>query len=683
MEKEHCGPGGRFAPSTALREVPCGNARWSGGFLGELLERGRGSTRDSLRMALWHPGNSAGFSNFKTAALVKQRVEDARVAGETGGPTAKGPAAGHQGTFWSDGDCYKYMEGLSHLFGGMPPGEARDSIKAELDELIRIVASAQEADGYINTQIQIPGKTRWVIRRHHEDYNLGHLFTAAVAHRAATGEGSFIDIARRAADCAYDHFIHRRRDAGQFGWNPTHIPGLVDLYRATGEARYLELARVFLDHRGAEVPAPFDPVDRQGPDDENQMAVPFREETEAVGHAVTAAYLYQGAAEIYRETGDATLLAAAGRIMKDITGNKMYLTGAVGAVPMGKSKRGHSIHEAFGREFELPHRTAYNETCANIAFAMFCRSMLLVTGEARHADVMEQVLYNGGISGISVDGSAFCYANPLRSYAKWHAAREKVHTMNNFTFDRWKIHTCYCCPPQQFRFIAQLQDWAYCTAPGALYAILYGSGEASVEVPGAGTFRLRQETRYPWDGSVSLVVDEAPDREAGLFLRIPGWSRGCTATLNGRAVHSVAEASPGSFASVKRLWKAGDAIDLNIPLPVRLIDADPRVETCRGQVAVGRGPLVYCAESIDLGAGVALEDVAIGRDFAGEATYRPGLLGGVVVIEGDGYAIERGTRELYGALGESSSRKVSLRLIPYFAWNNRGCSDMTVWMALA
>jgi uncharacterized protein len=663
---------------SALSASAPGAAHWSDGFFAGLFERGAKATRDSLRMALWHKENSASFTNFKVAADLK--AARAKAAGATGGAAQKPITAAHQGTFWSDGDCYKYMEGLSHLYGALPDGPQRKGIKAELDELVALVASAQDDDGYLNTQIQIPGKERWVIRRHHEDYNLGHLFTAAAVHFTTTGQKSFLQIASRAADCTYNHFALRRRDAGQFGWNPTHIPGLVDLYRATKEPRYLELAAIFLDHRGAERPFIHDPIDRQGPDDQNQMGVEFRKETEAVGHAVTAGYLYQGAVEIFRETGDRTLLDAAKRIWEDIAERKMYLTGAVGALPMGISKRGHNVHEAFGREYELPHRTAYNETCANITFGMFCRSMLLTTGEARYADVMEQVVYNSGISGMSVGGGEFCYANPLRSYAKWHTAEEKVRTMHNFTFDRWQIHTCYCCPPQAFRLAVQLQDWAYYTSKGAVSVALYGSGSFSADVPGAGAFALHQETRYPWDGTVTITVDKAPASEVALNLRIPAWAAGATVTVNGAATTPATKLRPGTFAPLKRRWKRGDVVVLELPMAVRVVRANPRVEACRGQVAVQRGPVVYCVESIDLPKGVELENVAIPSTFSGTATYRKDLLGGVVTIEGTAHARKPAASGLYVTASAAAPTEFALTLIPYYTWNNRGRGDMTVWI---
>ena len=683
MKTSNSSKSGQLTKSTKLSAVKIGSSKWTSGFFAAMFERGTNATRDSLKMALWHSKNSASFNDFKlTAKLINDRKKEAN---------REIPLASdvqysvhlvdlrHQGTFWGDGDCYKYMEGLSHLYAALEAGSKREEIKSELDELIKLVASAQEDDGYINTQVQIPNNPRWVIRRHHEDYNLGHLFTASAVHFEATGEKSFLDVASRAADCVYEYFINRRRDAGQSGWNPTHIPGLVDLYRATKESRYLDLACIFLDHRGVERAIPPEPADIQGPDDQNQMAVPFREESEAVGHAVTAAYLYQGAAEIYREIGESELLEATSRIWKDIVERKMYLTGAIGALPMGVSRRGFNVHEAFGREYELPHRTAYNETCANIAFGMFARSMLMLSGDATYADVMEQVIYNSGISGVSSDGGSFCYANPLRSYTKWHTAEENVGTMGNFTHDRWKIHTCYCCPPQLFRFVAQLHEWTYYTAHKSIYVALYGSGNLQVDVPDAGFFKLGQKTDYPWDGRITFTVEESPTSEVKLHFRVPRWSTGAHVTLNGKRVLTADMSEPGTFFCLARQWKPGDTVELVLEMPVQLISANQKVESCRGQVAIQRGPIVYCAEAVDLPKDSSLEDVAISREFCGKAEFHADMLSGIAVVKGKGYLIPRTSGGLYEILKQTGAQSFELTLIPYFSWNNRERTDMSVW----
>jgi uncharacterized protein len=688
--------------TTRLTPIDVSRARWTSGFGKQLFDKCRTASRETLRMALWHPSNSAAFENFKTAARLK--------AGRAGSATGRNASAGsfavnpvgspvapagsqapygapggvpgsapgadqprHQGAYWSDGDCYKYIEGLSYIFGAT----REPQIKKEIDELLAVIVPAQEDDGYINTQIQIPGKSRWVVRRHHEDYNLGHLFTAASVHFACTGDTTFLDVARRAADCLYRHFMPRQRDAGQFGWNPTHIPGLADLHRATGDRRYLELASVFLDRRGSERPMMPEPGD-DSPDDENQMAVPFREETDAVGHSDTACYLYQGAVEVYAANGDRTILDAATRIWRDITQRKMSLTGGVGPLAVGISKRGHRVWEAFAREYDLPHRLAYNETCSNIVFGMLGKAMLEVTGEAQYADQMERVVYNSGISGVSADGSEFCYANPLRWYQQWDTGEEKFGTMRNFTNKRWKIHTCYCCPPQAFRFMAQISGWAYFVSTEGLHVALYGGSEAAVDIPGAGRIAVRQETAYPWDGRVTITVAEAPAREVGVRLRIPGWCQGAGVKVNGKPVQDRPE--PGSFFPIRRTWKPGDTIELDMPMAVQLITANPKVEQCRGQAAVQRGPVIYCAEALDLPVGVALEDVGLKADFGGTARFEQDLLGGVVTITGRGVAVADPSDGLYRPAAAASLREIPLKLIPYFAWNNRGHADMTVWL---
>lgn len=665
------------------------DSRWNSGFLAELFEKSSHTTRETLKMALWHKDNSATFENFKIAAKLKEEraingfEERYEFAGGTSDWTPrKGETqAIHQGTSWSDGDCYKYMEGLSRIYATIEPGSESDEIKLELDRLIKIVADAQEDDGYLQTQITIPYRSRWITRLFHEDYNLGHLFTAATAHSEATGETSFINIAKNAADNLYDHFIIRQRDAGSFGWNPTHIPGLVDLYRVTGEQRYLELAIVFLDRRGSERPLLSETDDIQGPDDQNQMAVAFSDENEAVGHAVTAGYLYLGASEIYRVTGDRRLLNTAERIWNDIVDRKLYITGAVGALPVGISKRGFKVWEAFGREYQLPHRTAYNETCANITWGMFCRSMFMATGYPKYADEMERIIYNAGISGMSIAGDAFNYANPLRWYNNWDTHGESFGTMRHFSHERWQIHTCYCCPPQVFRLAAQLNEWAYYTSNDTLTIVLYGSGRVSAKVPGTGDVCVVQKTSYPWDGIVKLTVEMAPEKEFSMALRIPAWAVGASLWVNG-IKNDTSFPEPGTIAYLSRVWRKGDFIELKLPMPVRLVSAHPKVEECRGQVAIMRGPIVFCAESVDLMDGVSLEDISICRDFQPSEKFNPNLLGGIVTITGRGQVNEESKYSLYREVNRDSASKIDVTLIPYFAWKNRGRTDMTVWLPI-
>tara|TARA_B100001250_G_scaffold26012_1_gene21497 strand:+ start:3643 stop:5739 length:2097 start_codon:yes stop_codon:yes gene_type:complete len=671
----------------ALLPISSRDAKWNSGFLGELYKKSSKSTRETLKMALWNEDNSATFENFRTAAKLQEERSNNGYEEQyefEGGTSDWKPRKGkidaiHQGTSWSDGDCYKYIEGLSRIFSSIEAGVECQEIKLELDELINIVGSAQEVDGYLQTQITIPYRPRWVTRIFHEDYNLGHLFTAAAVHFEATGETSFINIAKKAADNLYDHFIIRQRDAGSFGWNPTHIPGLVDLYRATGEKKYLEIAIVFLERRGSERPLLPEKDDSYGPDDQNQMAVAFSDEKEAVGHAVTAGYLYLGASEIYRETGDIKLLKSAELIWEDIVNRKLYITGAIGALPVGISKRGFKVWESFGREYHLPHRTAYNETCANITWGMFCRSMFVVTGQPKYADEMERVIYNAGISGMSITGDAFNYANPLRWYSNWDTDGESFGTMRHFSHERWKIHTCYCCPPQIFRLTSQINEWAYYTSNEKLILALYGSGKLNTIVPEVGNVSLVQKTSYPWNGKVKIIVEMAPKKKFSIALRIPSWSFGASIEVNG-SNNDISLPEPGTIACLSRIWRKGDLIELDLPMPVRLVSAHPKVEECRGQVAIMKGPIVFCAESTDLEDGLSLEDVSICQDFQPRENFNPNLLGGILTITGNAKASREANDSLYRETNKEISSKIDITLIPYFAWKNRGRSDMTVWL---
>ncbi len=631
-----------LSPHRLLHDLPPGAVRWSGGFWGERFELCRKVVLPRMREALEHPDNAARLGNFRVAAGVGE--------------------GGHQGAFWSDGDCYKYLEALARAYGLTGDPETA----AELDEWIELIALAQEPDGYLNTQIQlVPERGRWTNLHHHELYNLGHLMTAAVAHHRATGKSTLLDVARRAADYLDTVFSPRPPELAHFGFNPSNIMGLVDLFRETGEKRYLVLAGVFVDMRGSQ----------PGGTDQNQDRRPLRDESEAVGHAVTASYLYAGAADVVAETGDETLKAALERLWANVTQRRMAVTGAIGAYHQGVSPRHDPVHEAFGREYELPSRTAYHETCANLGMAMWCRRMLALGGEAKYGDVMERVLYNSGLSGMDVDGTRFCYTNPLARHG------DRLPLLSHDSVERWSIWRCYCCPPQVARTLAGVHEWAYGLSAGALWVHLYGSGRVEVDVPEAGGLVLRQETDYPWAGRVTLSIDQAPARRLALHLRIPDWAEGATLAVNGEQAATV---PAGAYAECRRDWSAGDRVILNLPLRVRLVQAHPDVEETRNQVAVARGPVIYCLESVDLPADVPIWEVYLPRRAELTARHEPGLLGGVTVIEGEAVRQRSGEwrGRLYGDLLETPPETVPLRLVPYYAWLNRGPGEMRVWLPL-
>ena len=627
------------APYGQLRPIGHADARWTAGFWRQRVDLCETTILPSMYEALNHANNAAVFSNFYVAAGLKQ--------GE------------HRGTFWSDGDCYKWMEAVAYVYGVT----GNQALDRQLDELIDVISQAQDEDGYLSTQIQLTDVERWQHQRYHELYNMGHLLTAACAHHKVTGKDNFLGVARRLADYLYAVFQPRPEHLAHFGFNPSNIMGAVDLYRATGEVRYLELAQTFVDMRGS----------MPGGSDQNQARVPLREETEAVGHAVTATYLYCGAADVYAETGEAALLAALERIWSDMTQRKMYITGGVGPIHDGLSKRFDQVHEAFDFEYHLHNAKSYNETCANIGNAMWNWRMLQLTGETKYADVMELVLYNSGLSGMSIDGKQFSYTNPLR----WHGEEQAL--LRNDTPQRWFIHSCYCCPPQIARTIARLQEWAYSLTNDAVWVHLYGSNHLRTQLPDGAMLVLDQESDYPWQGTVTLQIQEAPDRPVAVNLRVPGWADGVQISVNGQ---STGDVRAGTYAELNQTWRRGDLIEMNIPLRVRKMKAHPWVEEVTNQVAIMRGPLVYCLESADLPEGVSVSEIHIGSNTDLVPRFEPDSLGGLVVLEGQARRVVEPSlkKALYLEAGFESIEPIDIQMIPYYAWNNRGISEMSIWL---
>jgi DUF1680 family protein len=636
-----------------------GAVRWTEGFWAERFRNCHETMLPSMRRALENPDNAAVLANFAVAAGLQEGT--------------------HRGTFWSDGDCYKWIEAMAHVYG--VTGDA--SLDQTMDEQIAIVAKAQEPDGYINTQIQLTDRGRWTSRHHHELYNLGHLLTAACLHHQATGKDMFLRVARKAADYLCKVFAPRPPELAHFGFNPSNIMGLVDLYRETGEPRYLELAGVFVDMRGSQ-PWPRDlaglaALGDPHPGDQCQDRVPLREETQAVGHAVTASYLYAGATDVCAETGEETLLTALQRIWENVVQRRMYVTGAIGPQHLGVSTRGDKVHEAFAADWELPNRTAYNETCANIGNAMWNRRLLQLTGKATYADVMERVLYNAMLSGVDIAGTHFCYTNPLARGPK------EIALLSHDSETRWFTWTCYCCPPNVARTIAGLHEWAYGVSEDGLWVHLYGGSYVETELLNGSRVALVQETDYPWSGEVRLRFEKA-DGEFALHVRIPEWADEATVSVNGIAAEAAPTTAHGTYVAARRRWKAGDEVRVSLPMRVRLVRAHPLVEEARNQVAVIRGPIVYCLEAVDLPEGVALSEVHLPREATLTPRHDPALLGGVTVLEGEALRIRdcgEWSGKLYQTVSEAQIEKVPIRLIPYYAWANRGPAEMSVWLPLA
>jgi DUF1680 family protein len=643
------------SPHAKLGLIGMTDARWTAGFWADRLKVCGEVMVPNMWRLISDPTISHIWENFLVALGQKE--------GRFRGPR------------WQDGDLYKWLEAAAWVYSQT----RQDSLDGLMDEVIATVARVQQPDGYIHTPVIIArDRSNQDVAPFHdrldfEMYNMGHLMTAACAHHQATGKKSLLDVARRAGDFLCQAFATPTPQLAAHAVCPSHYMGLVDLYRATGETRYLDLVVKLVEMRTL----------MQGGGDDNQDRIPFRQQTVALGHAVRANYLLAGVADVFSETGDAALLGPLEAIWKSVVFGKMYVTGGCGALYDGASPDGAKdqksitrVHQSYGREYQLPNLTAHNETCANIGNALWNWRMLRLTGQARFADIVERVLYNSMLSGISLDGKRFFYTNPLKRVAampfelRWSRTREP-------------FISSFCCPPNVVRIIAQANGFSYSTSPDGVWVNLYGSGVLETSLPDDSAVKLRQETDYPWDGKVTITVDAAGGKTFGLMVRIPGWAEGATVTVNGKAVEP--KATPGEYLKLRRTWSAGDVVQLDIPMPPRLIEANPLVEETRNQVAVCRGPLVYCLESVDLPAGVRVADVVIPRDI--ELVPRPakdfsGLMEGIVALEGQALAADSvdWTGALYRPVRTAPLRTIPIRLVPYFAWDNRGMGEMAVWL---
>jgi DUF1680 family protein len=560
---------------------------------------------------------------------------------------AAGRAAGERrGMVFSDSDVYKWLEAIAWELQREPSAEL-ERLGRETTEL---VAAAQEPDGYLNSWGQVLDPAwRWTdLEQGHELYCAGHLFQAGVASARATGDTTLLTVSRRFADLL-DEVFRQGTDTRTDG-HPEVELALVELYRQTGENRYLVLADTLMSRRGFGMFA-----GGRFSLDYYQDTEPVRDARSLVGHAVRALYLAAGVTDIYSETGEEALLRSMLRQWDDVTETKTYLTGGIGS---------RHYDEAIGDSYELPPDRAYCETCASIASIMWNWRMLLATGESRFADLLERTLYNGFLSGFALDGESFFYSNPLQS-----RSGERRH--------RW--NPVACCPPNIMRLLASLHHYLATTDNDGIQLHQYATSTIRAVVPGAGPVELAVETGYPWSGSVTVAVVACGDAEWTLSLRVPAWARG--AVVDGRP------AAPG-YAEVTRRWSPGDRVVLELDVSPRLTAANPRIDAVRGCLALERGPVVFCLEELDLPAGVALADVAV-DPAAGPVDGGPvpqlgglpsvGLAGVVRGLDGWSHTEYRDLRELPA----TSAAPTSLLAVPYFAWANRDRGGMRIWIPTA
>ncbi len=616
----------RESPHARLRTLPSRAVSISSGFWSGWQRLNRDvSLGHGLRM-LEQSGN---LDNLRIAAGQQQ--------GEFRGPV------------FMDSDVYKWLEAVA-LECMREQGAEWESAASPI---IDLVAAAQQPDGYLNSYYQVaePGR-RWTDIAHgHEMYCAGHLTQAAVAWRRATGDERLLRSAMRLADHIDSELGPGRREATP--GHPEIETALVEQYRETRESRYLTLAQTLVDRRGRGLITGGRYASAYYRD-----RVPVREASTVEGHAVRAMYLAAGVTDLYLETGEEALRAALERQWHDMVDRKMYVTGGLGARHIG---------ESFGQPYELPNESAYCETCAAIGSVMWNWRLLLASGDGRYADEIERALFNGFLSGMSLAGDRYFYVNPLLSQGR----DEVLGRTSPRRLEWWRVA---CCPPNVMRTLASLGHYVATSDADGVQVHQYTNAEIAT-----GDVRLTMRTEYPWQGSVSLNVDQCPKEVWGLALRVPAWVAGASVTVNGQAVDGRAR---GGYVQVERSWRQGDTVEIELDMQPRLLSAHPRIESTHGCVCIQRGPIVYCLEQTDH-AGTDLFDLVIDATSALESHWQPGLLGGMATVTARGFAVD--ATEWEGHLYRTSDRKsgvrpVELTAIPYYAWANRGDNAMRVWI---
>lgn len=559
-----------------------------------------------------------------------------------------------RGPLYTDSDLYKWMEAAALVLQSSDQPKLRDTLNRLTDEIL----AAQEPSGYLNTYwIEERAPERFTKMQHsHELYCSGHLLQAGIAYYRATGQRKLLDGGIKFANYLVENFGPQKRPA--LTGHPELEMALVELYRTTDDKRYLDFAgyllsgveRERLKLKDSEIKYMF-------------SGKPFTSRSELEGHAVRAMYACCGAADYYAETGDAAYHKTLEALWRDLVDHKMYVTGGIGSRASG---------EAFGEPYELPNAQAYAESCAAIGNLMWNWRMLLVSGEARFADVMERALYNGINSGMSSSGTLYCYRNPLES--KGEAIRKP-----------WYDTTC--CPPNLERTFASIPGYLYATSPKGVYVHLYHNSTLDWHLEDGTGLKVSQETNYPWDGTVAITVAPEQASEFGLYLRIPAWSQTAQLTVNGERARGPIKV--GEYVEIRRRWNPGDRVRLVLDVSPRLTMANPRVRENLGRVAVERGPLVYCIEQVDHAGVGSIFDVSLligsspGKEFT--AKFQSDLLDGVLVLRHKGIVAPRSFSDeplyrMFSIAHRKAGREVELTLIPYYAWGHRQPSAMQVWI---
>lgn len=662
------------SPYARLKSINLDEVRITGGFWYDRQHLNEEASLEVLWDRATNPIYGYSLNNFRKAA------------GLMGGK--------NEGVWWQDAWMYKWIESASYIYAAT----GRKDLLERMDSVIDIIALAQEPDGYIATQ-HTAGEfpERWMRPNNHEMYNMGHLLTAGAVHYRFTGSEAMLDIAKKTAAYCLKEFREKPEVMWEYPHNPSIIMGAVELYRVTRDPENLELAKHIVDLRGS--------TNKQSPGFPNwgktewgsldsymggnhltQNYKPLREETEVLGHAVFFTYLFAGATDVFMETGDSSLLVALDRLWDDLTTKKMYITGGISpehkAIVSREFTEGHRqfiqyepIHEGIAVPYELPNAHAYNETCGMIGNMMWNWRMLQATGNPKYADIMELSWYNSILTGVALDGNSWSYTNPLRWYAEDHELWSHDYHARHVPGKRH-----ICCPTNVLRNIAMYQGYLFSQSKDTLWLQHYAEAELDLLDKEIG-LKIIERTNYPWEEDILLeIAGVTSESSKTLMVRIPEWANNPTITVNSQTLKT--EIFPDGYVPVTKEWKEGDLIHICLPMDTKLYTGNHLTENVANQVAVKRGPIVYCLETIDVNRNVDVQDIYLRHDTRFSFKFMPDLLTGVNVLQCKALlktnepAAEFGQ---YYAIDQEDFEEIDITLIPYFSWLNRKESQMTVW----
>jgi len=631
------------SPYAKLKSIHLTDVTWTDGFWKDRVDLVREITIPHLYEVMNNEDQGKSVHNLEIAAGLK--------GGE------------YKGNNWQDAWLYKWIEMAAVSFAATKD----KNLDLKMDSLISIIARAQEEDGYISTNIQVRNEERFQNPKKHEWYNMGHLLTAAVLHHRITAKTNFLEVANKVCDYGYYMFSEKNREMAHFPINPSIIMGAVEMYRETGNKNHLELAKLVVDIRGK----------YPNGTDNWQDRIPLREETEVMGHAVWYTYLYAGAADVFMETGDSTLLVALDRLWHDLVKNKLYVHG--GACPLyrgygfrkdGKIWTADEVFESVGLPHQQPLAYGYNETCGQVGNFMWNYQMLSITAKPRFAEIMENTMYNGFLGSMGQDGQSFFYVNPLR----WHGHEQIL--LSNSSLQRGvpgspNIGTC--CPTNYSRTLVELQGMFYSKSENTFWIHHYGANKYD-----DGEIILEQKTRFPWEGKVVIDVEKISENHA-IKIRIPEWAKRTSIVLNRKQVKNI---QPGSYVTLSDFNSTKNTLEINFTVKPRLVSGNPKIEETRNQVAVKCGPLLYTLEEIELPEGIEFDEIVIPAEIKLKQKYIPELLNGVTVLEGTAKFFQKQNWEntMYQDFEKPELQDFKIKLIPYYTWANRGVSKMSVWL---